>query len=500
MRALSVQLSLALGSLLFVLPVLLAGCDYDLSEIPRKDDRLAPPQPSTQGDDDGGADEDAGPADAGAGADLGPPPCDADALRCQGSEVQRCDDGAWVDDHACGEASCNSVTFDCNACNAGVTADGVLACARGRAEASGSAVFELDTEPLTDADQGKCGGKGSPEGVVEWNAPETDYWHFDTLGSSYDTVLYARDCACDGPELGCNDDAGGSESELVLHVERGQRIACVIDGPAGDKGRAVLNAERVTCPSFELDPASLPSTFTDRGGDGSEAFRYQAPAAGLYSFRVTREGGLPAGACVHDGPRCEDPVLGCNDSADGYGAEVIRELRADQVVSLVVTLGGELSGELDFTLDVHALAGSSCTTAPLRDLQDGKGTLVRASAGDLLTPSCAPAGDVRVESDGKAIGFSELRYSFAYEPPEICNVYVLSAFPATVYLLRDGCSGPEVACAVSQPMDTSDPMLPNRSELDVPVTDDARNYLLAIESRDNLASTGAFTVSLGCIQ
>lgn len=496
MHSFAVQLSLA--SLLLSL---LAGCDYDLSEIPRKDDRLAPPMASTQGDDDGGSDEDAGrAADAGAAPDAGPPPCDADALRCQGSEVQRCDDGEWVDDHACGEASCNPVTFDCNLCNADVTDDGVLACARGRAAASGSAVFELDTELLGDADQGTCGGKGSPEGVVEWIASETDYWQFDTLGSSYDTVLYARDCACDGPELGCSDDAGGSESELVLHAERGQRIAFVIDGHAGDKGRAVLNAERVTCPSFELDPASLPSTFSDRGGDGSEAFRYRAESAGLYSFRVTREGGLPAGVCVHDGPRCEDPLLGCNDSADGYGAEVIRELRKDQVVSLVVTLGGELSGELDFTLDVHALTGSTCTSSPLRDLQDGKGTLARASAGHLLTPSCAPAGDVRVESDGKAIGFSELRYAFSYQPPEICNVYVLSAFPATVYLLRDGCGGAEVACAVSQPMDTSDPALPNRSELDVPVTDDARSYLLAIESRDNLASTGAFYVSLGCIQ
>src|SRR5689334_9031204 len=125
MRALSVQLSLALGSLLLALLVLLAGCDYDLSEIPRKDDRLAPPLPSTQGDEDGGADEDAGePHDAGAVApDAGAPPCDADALRCQGSEAQRCADGEWIDDHACGEASCNPVTFDCNLCNADVTED-----------------------------------------------------------------------------------------------------------------------------------------------------------------------------------------------------------------------------------------------------------------------------------------------------------------------------------------------------------------------------------------
>src|SRR4029079_10861029 len=111
---------------------------------------------------------------------------DADALRCQGSEAQRCDDGEGLDDHACGEASCNPVTFDCNLCNADVTEDGVLACAQGRAAASGSAVFELDTETLADADQGACGGKGLPEGVVEWIASETDYWQFDTLGSSYD--------------------------------------------------------------------------------------------------------------------------------------------------------------------------------------------------------------------------------------------------------------------------------------------------------------------------
>ncbi|HMI92599.1 MAG TPA: hypothetical protein VK509_14590 [Polyangiales bacterium] len=472
----------------------LVACEYDLGDIPRLDGGGKITRPSMSDDEDAGEDDD---DDAGTERDAGPL-CSEDALRCEGNVVEICTDGAYAAQDECAETGCNPVTFACHACAAELSSQGVLSCAFARAEASGSPVLEIDNESREDADQGSCGGGGSPEAIVEWIAPENDYWQLDTVGSTYDTVLYARDCSCDGTELACNDDAAGSASAIVLHAQRGQRFAIGLDGKAGASGKAVLNARRVTCPVFDLDAASLPSEFVDREGDGSEPFRYVAPGAGFYSIRVTRSEPEAIGVCVHDGPRCEDPELGCNTSADGYGAEVIRELKAGQVVSLVVELAGEISGEPRFELDVHKVDATGCSAIPL-DPQVPSWTIGTASTHQ-LTASCAPAGDARIENDMRPVGYPEARFTHTNQPHEICELYVSSSFEATVYLLRDGCGGTEAACAVSAMTGTSNPMLMHHTELDIPVSDEARDYVVVVEKRDSFTGTGTYEYNLSCIQ
>ena len=87
-----------------------------------------------------------------------------------------------------------------------------------------------------------CGGEGARERVFEFVAPGPGSYRFDTLGSSFDTVLYALD-ECDGPPLACNDDAGFDlQSELVVQLAGGQQVLIVVDGLGpDDAGPFLLN-------------------------------------------------------------------------------------------------------------------------------------------------------------------------------------------------------------------------------------------------------------------
>jgi cysteine-rich repeat protein len=66
-----------------------------------------------------------------------------------------------------------------------------------------------------------------------------------TAGSDFDTVLYVM-TACDGQELGCNDDSEGEISELSLTLEAGQEIVIGIGafGGRADVGLAALDIRK----------------------------------------------------------------------------------------------------------------------------------------------------------------------------------------------------------------------------------------------------------------
>ncbi len=369
--------------------------------------------------------------------------CTPLATRCAQTRVEACaaQGDAWKLQTECAAKSCNPVSVACNACSAPVAADGVLSCASARASATGDAIASTDTKPARDTDHGSCGGLGSPERVIEWIAPETDYWVLDTRGSNYDTVLYARDCSCSGAELGCNDnaDSSTSASDLVAHFERGQRVALFVDGNAGDKGTAVLNAHPVTCPTIDLDPAALPTTFMDKGKDGTESFRFTPKSTAFYSIRVHAKSGSKV--CMKQGARCGGATIACNTGTGSYGAQVIRELMAGQPITVEVTLMGDTS----FELDIKPVAGAVCTTD---DLFNNLGTtLTFNSTQNYLTGSCAPAGSSLYSMPA----FNELRYAVhsTLRAPSEYVIDVTSDFPAAVYLLHNDCGGEELQCAVS---------------------------------------------------
>jgi hypothetical protein len=83
----------------------------------------------------------------------------------------------------------------------------------------------------------------APDYTFEFTAPETATYTFDTGGSAYDTYLYVQDMACNGPELACNDDAIGLQSEVSVDLVQDQTVVIVVSGYSGQSGSFVLNLQ-----------------------------------------------------------------------------------------------------------------------------------------------------------------------------------------------------------------------------------------------------------------
>lgn len=86
-----------------------------------------------------------------------------------------------------------------------------------------------------------CGDPGSPEATYGFIAPADGMYTFDTLGSTFDTVLHIHDGDCFGPELGCDDDAVGGQSVVTLALTAGQAVVVAVDGFGGVAGDYTLN-------------------------------------------------------------------------------------------------------------------------------------------------------------------------------------------------------------------------------------------------------------------
>jgi len=108
--------------------------------------------------------------------------------------------------------------------------------------AVGPGVAQGDSSGQTNRLAGSCGGGDAPEATLAFTAGQAGQYTFDTFGSDLASVLYAKDGACDGVELACNDDADGtSASRLDLTLAAGQRVILVVDGEASAGGAWRLN-------------------------------------------------------------------------------------------------------------------------------------------------------------------------------------------------------------------------------------------------------------------
>jgi hypothetical protein len=129
-----------------------------------------------------------------------------------------------------GDAACVRAT--CADAHAGSLREGVLA--------------EGTTVGRTSTRSAYCGGAQAPDVSFSWIAPATGTYAFNTLGSSFDTVLYAWSNACNDTALACDDnDAGLLQSEIWLHVQQGDHLVLVVDGNGVASGRYVLNVRPV---------------------------------------------------------------------------------------------------------------------------------------------------------------------------------------------------------------------------------------------------------------
>lgn len=65
-----------------------------------------------------------------------------------------------------------------------------------------------------------CGASGSPEASYTFTAPHEGRYIFDTIGSSFDTVLELRSETCTGSVIRCDNDGAGGRPDGRHHRRR----------------------------------------------------------------------------------------------------------------------------------------------------------------------------------------------------------------------------------------------------------------------------------------
>ncbi|MCX8072269.1 MAG: hypothetical protein N3C12_07450 [Candidatus Binatia bacterium] len=203
---------------------------------------------------------------------------------------------------------------------------------------------------------GSCGGGEAPEAVLAFTAPRAGAYTFDTLGSSFDTVLYVLSHS--NTELACNDDVQvgvDAWSRVAVTLAAGQTVQVVVDGFSTQSGEFVLRVN-ADCPlPFRADardvgnaatwvvsgstncaPAVLPAQGCSSvtWGRGS-TFVYTAPFSGTFEFS-TEGSEFDTLLAVRLGT-CSGVELRCNDDVVG-GSSVASRLRVDLAIGQTVVL------------------------------------------------------------------------------------------------------------------------------------------------------------------
>jgi hypothetical protein len=89
-----------------------------------------------------------------------------------------------------------------------------------------------------------CGYGNAPDTSYTFTAPAAATYTFDTIGSSFNTVLEVRGGGCGGPPLGCNDDGGGAgTSKLTLSLAKDQIVILIVDGRSSSQGSFTLHVK-----------------------------------------------------------------------------------------------------------------------------------------------------------------------------------------------------------------------------------------------------------------
>ena len=368
----------------------------------------------------------------------------------------------------------------------------------------GTGSTPIDTEAAGNDFTASCGGESSPDRMLVWTAPVTDYYVFDTFGSGFDTVLglYAE---CAGEELACSNNVGDlGQSEVVRKFEAGQQALVLVDGTTGDSGQGMLNIERVSCPDADLEGLAFPvelttlgfgdDTSSQCGGVGREdrSYHWVAPQDGLYYFRATSDSFTPAITLI-DGPRCEDRVLACGGAqVSTYGAEIVRFMRARQSVTVVVD---GVDGAGLFTLDIALTPDQTCSEAVIMAASE---PFDDDFTDRTLAPSCGFAR--QSGSFGQLYEVPDKVYTLIVPPAGNtcfgdCGVTVTSPQEFVLYGIEgEQCGGAEVGCVIGQ---TANGVGPTASISFPRGAEEETRYTVVVADRSEL-DDGGFHVESFC--
>ena len=121
------------------------------------------------------------------------------------------------------------------------------------------------TGNLTDNFDPGCARSAAPEAVWRFNPPANGTVCVSTVGSAYDTVLYARATCGGARDIACNDDTVGQQSEIELNVTAGTPVYLFIDGYNNTTGDYRLTIASGACPDHV---ETLCTDALDNDGDG----------------------------------------------------------------------------------------------------------------------------------------------------------------------------------------------------------------------------------------
>ena len=71
----------------------------------------------------------------------------------------------------------------------------------------------------------------------------------DTIGSSFDTMLYVRDAQCTSPDLACDDDGASPQSKITMTGVSAGGYSITVDGYSANNGTYTLNVQGTVAPA-----------------------------------------------------------------------------------------------------------------------------------------------------------------------------------------------------------------------------------------------------------
>jgi hypothetical protein len=219
---------------------------------------------------------------------------------------------------------------------------------------SGTGGNATGSNALATAEAGEPAHAGVPASASlwwHWTAPATGSVTFDTLGSTFDTVLAAYTGSTIGNlgAVAADDDGGGAgTSRLTFQAAAGTPYAIAVDGKAGARGTVVLAWQLSPFPVADLGVSFAPDPFQSVVGSAAQlsvTVENAGPAASTPALLVLSGTGT--------GLLQGSPPAGCAAAASLVQCAV-PALAAGASIQFLFPLASVSAGTLDLTATLSA--------------------------------------------------------------------------------------------------------------------------------------------------